>query len=254
MRSGGVWTQQGSKLVGTGAAGNAQQGQSVSLSSEGNTAIIGGAGDNGQAGAAWVWTRSGGVWAQQGSKLVGTGAVGNASKGSSVSLSSDGNIAFIGGSSDNSGAGAVWVWTRSGGVWTQQENKLVGTGAVGSANQGSSVALSSDGNTAIVGGYSDNSYAGATWAFTRNGTPVLPQKFIVQRLNLENGKLLRFDLPQKEHVVIQLFNSQGRMVSQLLNETRDAGYYSLSLTLETRGSYYLDYRAGDIHRTIPIQP
>jgi hypothetical protein len=49
--------------------------------------------------------------------------------------------------------------TRSGGVWTQQGNKLVGTGAVGPnpPSQAYSVALSGDGNTAIVGGPTGNS-------------------------------------------------------------------------------------------------
>jgi hypothetical protein len=44
---------------------------------------------------------------------------------------------------DNMGIGAVWVFTRSGNVWTQQGSKLVGTGSVGSPFQGGSVALSS---------------------------------------------------------------------------------------------------------------
>ena len=164
-RSGGVWTQQGSKLVGTGAIGAAQQGVSVSLSSDGNTAIVGGPGDNGGTGAAWVYTRSGGVWTQQGSKLVGTGAIGAAQQGRSVSLSSDGNTAIVGGPGDNGGQGAAWVYTRSGGVWTQQGNKLVGTGASGAAQQGVSVSLSVDGNTAIVGGLDDNGGAGAAWVY-----------------------------------------------------------------------------------------
>ena len=151
-RSGGVWTQQGSKLVGTGAVGTAGQGLSVALSADGNTAIVGGAADNSDTGAAWVYTRSGGVWTQQGSKLVGTGAVGTAEQGVSVALSADGNTAIVGGPGDNSNTGAAWVYTRSGGVWTQQGSKLVGTGAVGPAEQGHSVALSADGNTAIVGG------------------------------------------------------------------------------------------------------
>jgi hypothetical protein len=64
------FAQQGAKLVGTGAVGNARQG-SVAVSADGNTAIVGGAGDNSGVGAAWVFTRSGGVWTQQGSKLVG---------------------------------------------------------------------------------------------------------------------------------------------------------------------------------------
>jgi PKD repeat protein len=60
------------------------------------------------------------------------------------------------------------VFTRSGGVWTQQGNKLVGTGAVGAAEQGFSVALSSDGpTTAILGGPTDNSAIGAAWVFVQ---------------------------------------------------------------------------------------
>jgi hypothetical protein len=51
-------------------------------------------------------------------------------------------------------------------VWSQQRPKLVGTGAVGSEqDQGWSVSLSADGNTAIVGGYADNSNAGAAWVY-----------------------------------------------------------------------------------------
>src|ERR1019366_4741358 len=56
---------------------------------------------------------------QQGGKLVGTGAVGVAAQGYSVALSADGNTAIVGGSYDNNYAGAAWVFTRSGSVWTQ---------------------------------------------------------------------------------------------------------------------------------------
>jgi lipocalin len=170
-RSNGVWTQQGGKLVGTGAV-VAEQGISVALSADGNTAIVGGPLDNNDTGAAWVYTRSGGVWTQQGSKLVGTGAAGNAWQGISVALSGDSNTAIVGGPSDNnpgSAIGAAWVYTRSGGVWTQQGSKLVGTGNVGPAGQGRAVALSSDGNTAIVGGSADNNETGAAWVYTRSG-------------------------------------------------------------------------------------
>ena len=66
-----MWTQQGGKLVGTGAVGHAGQGISVALSADGNTAIVGGENDNSGTGAAWVYTRSNGVWTQQGGKLVG---------------------------------------------------------------------------------------------------------------------------------------------------------------------------------------
>jgi hypothetical protein len=98
-------------LVGTDSVGNAHQGFSVSLSADGNTAIVGGFTDDGDAGAAWVWTRSGGVWTQKGAKLVGTGAVEDAKQGSSVSLSADGKTAHVGGESDNGRAGAVWAFS-----------------------------------------------------------------------------------------------------------------------------------------------
>jgi hypothetical protein len=172
-RSGGVWTQQGPKLVGTGVVGTfAGQGSSVSLSSDGNTAIVGGDVDNNSFGAVWVFTRSGGVWTQQGPKLVGTGAVGSSVyQGRSVSVSSDGNTFVVGGYQDNNNLGAVWVFTRSGGVWTQQGPKLVGTGSVGSSVfQGISVSISSNGNTIIVGGDEDNNNLGAVWVFTRSGS------------------------------------------------------------------------------------
>jgi subtilisin-like proprotein convertase family protein len=170
VRAGDTWTQQGEKLVGTGAVGSAWQGFAVALSADGNTAIVGGYRDNSFAGAAWVYTRNGTAWTQQGPKLVGTGAVGGAFQGSAVSLSADGNTAIVGGLSDNLSVGAAWVFTRSDTVWTQQGAKLVGTGAVGGSNQGGSVSLSADGNTAIVGGYGDNNFAGAVWIYTRSDT------------------------------------------------------------------------------------
>jgi uncharacterized repeat protein (TIGR01451 family) len=165
-RTAGHWTQQGPRLAASDVVGNAAgQGFTVSLSADGNTALIGGPGDNNLVGAAWIWTRNAGVWTQQGAKLVGSSAVGNSAQGGSVSLSGDGNTAIVGGYGDNNGAGAAWIWTRSGGVWTQLGTKLVGSDAVGSTGQGSSVAMSGDGNTAIVGGIRDNNGAGAVWIF-----------------------------------------------------------------------------------------
>jgi hypothetical protein len=114
----------------------------------------------------WVFTRSGTTWTQQGPKLVGTGATGHASQGWSVALSGDGNTALVGGDGDNGYVGAAWVFTRSGTTWTQQGRKLVGTGATGGdAEQGFSLGLSSDGNTALIGGPGDNDNMGAVWVF-----------------------------------------------------------------------------------------
>ena len=43
----------------------------MALSADGNTAIVGGPSDDGTTGATWVFVRRGGIWSQQGDKLVG---------------------------------------------------------------------------------------------------------------------------------------------------------------------------------------
>jgi FG-GAP repeat len=173
-RSHDVWRQQ-AKLVGTGFVGAPMQGYSVSISDDGNTVIVGGPLDNLDAGAAWVFTRSYGVWSQQGPKLVGTDVIGPFQlQGNSVSLSSDGNTAVSGGFADDNNMGAAWVFTRSDGVWNQKA-KLVGTGAIftpgslpGGVEQGTSVAISGDGSTVLSGGPEDNDGVGAAWIFRQH--------------------------------------------------------------------------------------
>jgi hypothetical protein len=173
VNAGGMWTQQ-AMLNGTGGATDAQQGISVALSGDGNTLLVGGSGNSGGTGAAWVFTRSGQTWSQQAMLTGVVDQVGSALFGLSVALSNDGNTAVIGGPDDGGSGnttGAMWVFVRSAGAWAQQGSKLVGTNAGNPANQGRSVALSSDGNTAIVGGPADSvnstEDSGAAWVFTR---------------------------------------------------------------------------------------
>jgi len=47
--------------VGTGNVGNSRQGESVSVSGDGHTVMVGGPGDNNAAGAAWVYARFAGT-------------------------------------------------------------------------------------------------------------------------------------------------------------------------------------------------
>src|ERR1700753_1548553 len=97
------------------------------------------------------------IFTQEGGKLVGTGAYATAhpqmGRHLGVAISSDGTTAVVGGPYDYNGdgsnqTGAVWFYTRSGTTWTQQGNKVMGSGVLGAAaNQGWSVAISADGNT-----------------------------------------------------------------------------------------------------------
>ena len=151
------FTQQGPKLVGTGAVGPAEQGSSVALSADGNTAIVGGLDDNGLTGAAWVYTRSGGVWTQQGSKLVGTGAVGNAVDKASPSrcppTATPPSWAGLTTTRTPGRRGSSPAAAASG---PSRAASWSAPARLEAPHQGVSVALSADGNTAIVGGPDDN--------------------------------------------------------------------------------------------------
>jgi hypothetical protein len=162
--------------------GHGQFGYSVALSADGTTALVGAPGDDGFAGAAWVFTRAGSVWTQQGPKLSineQTDAeeearcekeVNECGFGRSVALSADGNTALIGAPRANAARGAAWVFTRSGTTWSQFGEKLTGdTEAKGNASFGRSVALSGDGDTALVGAPREDSSRGGAWAFARLG-------------------------------------------------------------------------------------
>jgi hypothetical protein len=188
VRSGSTWVPEGGRIsLNAGAAmdpgGSWDFGAAVALSAGGGTILIGspyegdvgGAFDSngdGGIGAAYVFTRAGSQWRDQSGSLFGNEASVSPSYsydqpdfGASVALSADGNTALIGGNSDNSGAGAVWTFTRSGAKWAQQGPKLVVPGA---HNLGSTVALSADGTTALVGGNGRGGTAEA-WLFTRSG-------------------------------------------------------------------------------------
>lgn len=161
--------QQGSKLVGDGERGSGAFGYAVAVSADGKTALIGAPANNGEEGAVWVFTRSGSTWHQQAAKLTGSDEHGKSQFGFRLALSADGNTALIAGPLDDNKTGAAWVFVRSGSSWKQQGSKLVGTNGRGHPLLGFSVALSADGNTALIGGPLDNDNAGAAWTFNRSG-------------------------------------------------------------------------------------
>ena len=168
-RTGTVWAEQDA-IFPSDAVGPTEFGASVALSSNGNTALVGGPFDgasNTMSGAAWVFTRSGSTWTQQGSALSGSDESASL-LGSSVALSADGRTALIGGPQDDGNVGAAWVFSSSGSTWSQQGPKLTGSGEAGTGAFGYSVALSADGDTALIEGDNDDGAAfGAAWLFAR---------------------------------------------------------------------------------------
>jgi len=177
-RSGATWSQQ-AKLTAADGDTDDQFGSSVALSSDGNTVIAGAeatVGGNANQGAVYVFTRSGSSWSQQAKLTAAEGAAYDLF-GSSVALSSDGDIAIAGAYNvevgGNTHQGAAYVFTRSGSSWNQQAELTAADGAAYDSF-GYSVALSLDGNAAIAGAYDahvgGHANQGAAYVFTRSGS------------------------------------------------------------------------------------
>jgi hypothetical protein len=184
------------KLTGGAEAGSGDKfGLSVALSADGNTALIGAPRASALAGAAWVFTRSAGGWKQQGPKLAGpvgaevaacaaTGDTGEEEElaaepdecrfGRSVALSSDGNTALVGAPLAQGHAGAAWVFTRSGSSWSVA-HVLSDPDPEFKSHFGAGVALSADGQTAMIGAPADHFYRGAAWVFSDSPSGWLQQ-------------------------------------------------------------------------------
>jgi cysteine-rich repeat protein len=167
-RTGGVWTQQ-AKLLAYDDDHNDEFGRSLAL--DGDTAIIGAArnDDNGsESGSAYVFTRTAGVWTWQ-AKLLASDGVAHDAFGRGVAI--DGDTVLIGAPQGWQGGinGSAYIFTRTGGVWTEQVKLLPSNGA-DSDRFGFSVAL--DGDTAVIGAHGDNDNgfeSGSAYVFTRTG-------------------------------------------------------------------------------------
>lgn len=159
---------QQAELTPANSATSGNFGSAVALSADGNTALIGIMAANSNTGAAVVQIRTGTTWTQQAVLTRSSGATGDLF-GRSVTLSADGNTALVGAEGVSSGTGEVIVFTRSGTIWTQQAVLTRSGGSTGNYF-GRSVAVSSNGNVALVGASGVNQGSGRVVPFTRSGT------------------------------------------------------------------------------------
>jgi photosystem II stability/assembly factor-like uncharacterized protein len=120
--------------------------------------------DNGLSGAVWVFTRSNGVWTQQGPKLTFASPYPYALDYLPVALSGDGSTAVVGRPSE------AFIFTRSNGVWTQTRRLTATTDSPYGPGLGTSVSIRSAGNLAVVGGPKDWEDVGAAFMFQGAGS------------------------------------------------------------------------------------
>jgi hypothetical protein len=180
-RSGTSWSEQ-QKIQASDKQGGDYFGQDVAISEDGNTAIVGAYREDtggSQAGAAYIFTWSGTTWTQQ-QKIQASDKQASDEFGKSVAISGDGNTAIVGarvedavvGSNTIWSTGAAYIFTWSGTTWSEQQ-KIQASDKQGDDQFGQDVAISGDGNTVIVGAYSEDTgatNAGAVYIFTRSGT------------------------------------------------------------------------------------
>ena len=171
IRHGTSWTQQAVLLASDGAVAD-KFGYSVAIS--GNTVVVGAFNDDAplsNSGSAYVFVRSGTTWTQQ-QKLTAGDAAADQEFGNAVAINGDliavgEHFADLPSASE---AGAVYIFARSGTVWTQTQ-KLVPSGGVILGNYfGESLAIS--GHKLVVG--SDGAdipftAAGSVYVFVESG-------------------------------------------------------------------------------------
>lgn len=233
----GAWAQQ-DRLKASNAGGGSNPdensidsggdefGFSLSLSASGDTLAVGapredsdaggihqtlphGAEDNDDAlnaGAVYVFSRSGGAWGQQAYIKASNAGAGD-EFGFSVSLDASGDLLAVGahleggdGTAESVGSGAVYLFARSAAVWDQ-------TGYVKASNPGSfdqfgnAVALSADGSTLAVGARQEDGGAagvggpqnddaansGAAYVYTFNGTDWDDEPVYIKASNPDAG-------------------------------------------------------------------
>jgi hypothetical protein len=161
VRSGTTWSQQGKLVASDATVNDSFFGYSVAVDTD--TVVSGGyqfdLPGKVNAGAAYVYVRSGTTWTQQ-AKLTAADAAASDHLGWSVGLS--GNVAIIGAPDDTnpagSGAGSAYLFVRSGTSWAQQ-GKVTGTDTGAGDAFGSAVAA--DGDNAVIGAVSAAAPVGA---------------------------------------------------------------------------------------------
>jgi hypothetical protein len=177
LYSGGSWSQQAAIANPTGGTHNSDFGNKCALSQDGNTMVMTARSDHALAndfdGAAYVFVRSGTSWSMQ-QKIQASVSEGPSAKfGESCDISWDGNTIAIGCFRCNTNSGAVFVFTRSGSTWTQ-EQKIQPTDIAQQDLFAITVGISGDGNSIVAGSYSEDNgsflSAGALYAFSRSGT------------------------------------------------------------------------------------
>ncbi|MEM8485969.1 MAG: choice-of-anchor D domain-containing protein [Bacteroidota bacterium] len=165
-RSGDTWVQELRISSLDGEAGD-RFGSAVDISS--THAIVGAWSDDNEAGAAYIFVKSGSAWIQQ-AKLIATDREAGDRFGQSVSI--EGTHAVVGAWQDDnirgSGAGAAYIYNLEGGTW-QQQFKLTASDGQQGDRFGSAVAV--QGTDVLIGAANGGFFGeGTAYVYSQNGS------------------------------------------------------------------------------------
>lgn len=158
------------KIKATNGALNDEFGKSIALSADGNTVVVGASNGEGRAahsGAAYVYRCNGSSFVE--TRIIASDGEATDNFGISAAISSDGDMLAIGASGDdNNGtdSGSTYVYRWNGSSWIE----TIITAPNGAAQDafGTSVAISFDGGTLVVGAdYDDAAFSnqGSVWLY-----------------------------------------------------------------------------------------
>ncbi|HEY0465503.1 MAG TPA: hypothetical protein VGC79_14910 [Polyangiaceae bacterium] len=165
-RSAGVWEKQGSALVAPEGEASDAFGSAVAIFDD--TIVIGAPGS--APGRAYVFSRTGTTWAQQGAALGPPDASSPANFGAAVSAAAD--TVLIGADGANVQPGKAYLFSRNGSDWTTNRVVLESTDPFTQDHFGNAVALR--GEVALISSPGGPEHS-AAYVFTRVGSAWLQQ-------------------------------------------------------------------------------
>ena len=168
-KSGGSWSQS-AKIQASDKAADDYFGMSVDISGDGNTIVVGAPQEDdggANAGKVYVFTLSGSTWSQA-ATITGSDIGAGDQFGRPVAINKDGDTIVCSARTQNSNAGAVYVFTGSGSSWSQQ-TKL--TGSAGASEYfGITSSLSADGNKLAISGFVQGDGVNKVYIYNRSGS------------------------------------------------------------------------------------
>lgn len=172
-RNGTTWTEH-TKIIPAAPLTTPAFGTSVGVSANGTRIVVGMPGydtGSGAIGAVAVFDLISDVWTEYSSRLIGSGNTGASGQGTGVAISGDGLTVFMGGVTDNTNVGAVWVfgYNQTTEAWAQSGLKATLFGGSSMSFGGRFIFTNYNGSLMLVSSEGSNAGKGGIALYTRNG-------------------------------------------------------------------------------------